>query len=228
MAKNFYRQTDAELVASSLTFSTLISATPEAYGLTAAQATAYAALNTAYAAAYGTAIEPSTRTRSAVAAKDQARKSLVASAKQLATFIIDNLAVSNAQLIDLGLSPRTARVIGPVPGSPPGVAIKSVNGWIVQIRLSDSVTERRGKLPGTIGASVFSYVGEAPPADISAWKFEGSTGRVVLDVAFDNTLAPGTKVWLTAFWFNFRKESGPACDPVSTRLQGGGVSLLAA
>jgi hypothetical protein len=32
-------------------------------------------------------------------------------------------------------------------------------------------------------------------------------------------------VWLTAFWFNGRKQSGPACAPVGTNLPGGSVAL---
>ena len=30
-----------------------------------------------------------------------------------------------------------------------------------------------------------------------------------------------------AFWFNGRKQSGPACAPVSTNLPGGSVSMAA-
>ncbi len=41
------------------------------------------------------------------------------------------------------------------------------------------------------------------------------------------SLPAGTKVFLSAFWFNNRKESGPACTPVSTLLQGGGLQVNA-
>ena len=59
-----------------------------------------------------------------------------------------------------------------------------------------------------------------------AWTFQGSAGRVEkIDIGFPNTLAAGTKVWLCAFWFNRRKQSGNACDPISANLPGGGVSM---
>ncbi len=34
-------------------------------------------------------------------------------------------------------------------------------------------------------------------------------------------ICPGSKIWLTAFFFNPRAMSGPAATPVSTYLPGG-------
>ena len=75
---------------------------------------------------------------------------------------------------------------------------------------------------------MFSYVGPVAPTDVNGWKYEGSTGRVTkIDVSFDSSLPAGTKVWICAFWFNGRKQSGPVCAPVSTNLPGGSVSMAA-
>ena len=113
-----------------------------------------------------------------------------------------------------------------VPEHAPDVDFVSVIGRTVKIRLHDSQSpSRRGKPPHIDGASVFSHVGDAPPASISDWKFEGSTTRTVAEINFDSSTPPGAKVWVTAFWFNPRSQSGPACDPVSTHLQGGGVTI---
>src|SRR4051812_34928506 len=76
MARSFYLGTDAELYTGSESFSTKITATPTAYGLVAAQATAYAAKNTAYAAAYVEAVDPETRTKGKVEAKNEAKRQL--------------------------------------------------------------------------------------------------------------------------------------------------------
>src|SRR5436305_1592929 len=68
----------------------------------------------------------------------------------------------------------------------------------------------------------------AAPADISLWKFEGNVGQVKkIDVIFSNTLAGGSKVWLTAFWFNGRKQSGPLSNPFGVALPGGSVAEAA-
>src|SRR5689334_20139871 len=115
MAGNFYVGADARILTGSANFSTLITGAPTTYGLVAAQATAYAALNTAYAAAYDAAKDPGTRTTVTVAAKDQARRSLVASAKQLAAIVRSTASVTDSQLLELGLSRRSA----PTPIPPP-------------------------------------------------------------------------------------------------------------
>ena len=228
MAGNFYVGTDASVRTGSANFSTLISASPLLYNLTAAQATAYAALDTAYGSAFDAAKDPGTRTSVTVAAKDQARKSLVASAKELAAIVLQSSA-TNAQLQELGLSRRSIPTPIAAPGVAPRLDVLSVEDWTVRIRLHDATSSvKRGKPPGVFGASVFSYVGVTPPADIAGWKLEGSTGKVTkIDIVFDSALAAGTRVWLTAFWFNGRKQSGPACAPVAAYVQYGSISLAA-
>ena len=73
-----------------------------------------------------------------------------------------------------------------------------------------------------------SHIGETTPADISDWKMEGSVGRMnKINVVFDPALAAGTKVWLTAFYFSPRKQSGVAAVPISVRLTGGVVAMSA-
>ena len=116
----------------------------------------------------------------------------------------------------------------PAPSSAPQLEIGVVSGYTVKIKLHDSTSgSKRGKPAGVTGASVFSFAGATPPTDISNWKFEGNTTKTAVDVAFANTLAGGSQVWLTAFWFNAKSQSGPACAPVNTFLQGGSVSMAA-
>src|SRR2546423_1097889 len=64
-------------------FSSLITATPTAYGLVAADATALAALVSAYASALTAATNPSTKTKATVATKDTARVTMVADIRNL-------------------------------------------------------------------------------------------------------------------------------------------------
>jgi len=219
---------EGDLVTTSANFASLITATPTVFGLTAAQATAYGVVNTAYATAYAAAIDPSTRTPVTVSAKNTARKNLRNEAKLFAKIVEATLTVTDSQLLSLGLTPRTAPAPVPVPSDGPSLRVVSVSGFIVKIRLGDAASgSKRGKPPGVSGAAVFSHVGETAPLDIGAWQFEGNTGRVTVDVQFPNTIAAGAKVWITSFWFNGRKQSGPLCAPVSTNLQGGSVSMAA-
>jgi hypothetical protein len=227
MRTTFLPSGDAALLAWSNNFNTLITATPTAFGLTAALATAYGTLHTAYATALA-ACEPSIRTRGAVAAKNTARTNLKNDAKLLANLVYGTATVTNAQKLTLGLNVRATPSPIPVPSDPPSLTIKSVRGRTVKIKLSDSTSSaKRGKPPGVSGASVFSFIGATASDDISLWKFEGNTGRTVMEVAFPPATVGGAQVWLTAFWFNGRKQSGPATDPVTTYLQAGGVSMAA-
>jgi hypothetical protein len=227
MAVNFFPSRDSELLAWSLNFKTLITASPTTYGLTAPLATAYGTLHTAYADALA-ACDPAIRTKSAVAAKNLARTNLKNNARLLANLVNGTASVTDAQKLELGLTVRAQPAPVPPPSSAPAIEVVSVIGWTAKVRLKNTETiGKRGKPAGVLGANVFSHVGATPPTDIGAWKFEGGTGRVTVDVVFPNTLAAGTTVWLTAFWFNGRKQSGPACAPVSCNLPGGSVSMAA-
>jgi hypothetical protein len=225
----FFPSRDDALLAWSLNFKTLITAAPTTYGLTAPLATAYGTLHTAYATTLSAATDPSTRTKSTVAAKNTARTNLKNNARLLANLVNGTASVTDAQKIELGLNVRATPTPIPPPSNAPAIEVVSVSGWTAKIRLKNTESSgSRGKPVGVLGANVFSHVGATPPSDIGAWKFEGGTGRVTkVDVVFPNTLAAGTTVWLTAFWFNGRKQSGPACAPVSCNLPGGSVSMAA-
>jgi hypothetical protein len=104
---------------------------------------------------------------------------------------------------------------------PPRVRIVAQAGRCVTLELSDVESVLPGAKPdGVAGATVLSCAGgDAPPSDLDAWTFACSTSRTTFNVQLGATTAPGAAVWLTAFWFNPREESGPASEPVATRVQ---------
>ncbi|MGB7159890.1 MAG: hypothetical protein WBD40_17620 [Tepidisphaeraceae bacterium] len=226
-AKGFLPDTDAGLLAWSSNFLELITATPTAFGLVAADATAYGLVHTSYATALA-ACEPGVRNRTAVAAKNSARAALRNSARFLAKRVEGMASVTDAQKIELGLNVRAQPVSAPPPAIAPDLDVMSVIANLVKVRIHDATTTLRRKPAGVLGANVFSYVGPTPPAETSAWKFEGGTTRTTIDIAFDAELAPGTKVWITAQWFNRKAITGPACSPAGAVLQFGGNLPLAA
>jgi hypothetical protein len=118
MGKSFFNGTDAELYTGSESFSTKITATPTAYGLTAPQATAYAALNAAWRSAYEAALDPQTRTKAKVPAKNDSKIPLKIMASDLAKIIDGTATVTNEQKLDLGLSVRATPAPVPPPGTP--------------------------------------------------------------------------------------------------------------
>jgi hypothetical protein len=219
---------EAQLVTWSANFGAKITATPTAYGLTAAQATAYAALSTAFVSAYNIAQSDATRSPMNIATKDQAKRNLIGNIRLLGGIVQRFPGTTNATRLDLGLPQRMMPAPIPAPGAAPLIDVKSVAGRTASLRLIDVANPtRRGMPPGVIGASVFSFVGAAAPADLSNWKFEGNTGRTKFNVAFPTTVVSGATVWFTAYWFNPRKQGGPVSVAVSANLPGGSVSMAA-
>jgi hypothetical protein len=225
--RGFLPDTDPELLGWALAFSTRISAGWADLGLTEAEAISYSQTFAAYASALE-ACDPAVRSKTAVAVKNAARRALKTASSQTASLIKGTPSVTDAQKIELGLNVRAKATTIPAPGSPPALGVVSSTAWTVKVKLRDSETaSRRGKPPGVAGASIFTFVGDQPPAELSDWTFHANTGRSPIDITFNASLPPGTKVWLTAFWFNPRKQSGPACTAVSTNLPGGSVSMAA-
>jgi hypothetical protein len=222
MARNFYFGKDADVVAGSANFAGLIATGFATYGLTTGQAAAFGTLNTALQSAYSASINPATRTPVTVGAKKIAIQNMRANAVLLAKIVYATATVNDSQLTALGLLPRSSYTPVPAPGNPPGIDIVSSVGNTVTIRLHDSTSStRRGKPAGVSGASVFSAVGAVAPTDAAGWTFEGNTSKTVVDVVFPNTSPPGARVWFTAYWFNARKQSGPAAAAVGTNIPGG-------
>ena len=146
----------------------------------------------------------------------------------LALTVQSGPSVTDSQKISLGLSVPTERQPIPVPSAAPALDIVSVIGRTVRIRLHDAAGEgRRSKPAGVRGAAVMSFVGATAPTDPAAYKWEGSTNQSITEITVSTSVAEGARVWLTAMWFNEREQRGPACSPVGTNTQVGGMSLAA-
>jgi hypothetical protein len=204
MANNsFLPDRDTALLAWSLNFSSLITSTPTAYGLVAADATAFALLHTGYATALA-ACDPGQRNKSAVATKNSAKASLKTSARLLANKINGTASVTDAQKLELGLTVRAQPSPIPPPAFAPAVDLVSVVGRTVRIHIHDSQeANRRGRPVNVKGASVFSFVGAEPPAGPDGWKAEGITNMTKVDIAFPESVAAGAQVWITAQWGDY-------------------------
>jgi hypothetical protein len=222
---DFLPAREAELVTWVNTFKALITAAPTTYGLTAADASSYGTLATNFINAYNVAQADATRSPSNIIAKTQAKVNLLRSTRQLAGIIQKFPGTTDQMRSDLGLTVPVQPAPIPQPGAAPELVVLKRDGVAVLIRLVDANSTRRGKPPGVQGARLYSFVGANPPADVDGWKFEGQITRTRALVVFPADTAPGTKVWLIACWYNPRGEVGPACDPVSAYIAGGGVPM---
>lgn len=224
---NYIPSREADLLGFAENFSTKITAAPTTYGLTAAQAAAFATLYTNFDDAMRALQDPVTQSPSFVAAKNAAKDALVngpGGIRALAAIVQATPGITDQNLIDLRLTVRD-REPSPVPPPEfaPEIDVFPPVVRTVKIRLHNEKTiGRRGKPDGAIGATIFSHVGELPPAldDIAAWKLEMQTGQTTAEIEFPSTVPPGSTVWITAYWYNRRGETSPATPPVNTNLPG--------
>ncbi len=224
MATDYLPSRDADLLAWSNNFSTKLSAAPESYGVSIEQAADYATLHSAFQAAYAAAVDPDTNSYANVLAKNQAKEALTDSARALARQIQGDADVTDVQKAGLGLTVRDEEPTPvPVPRYAPGLQFASTFDRTVTLRLNDVENpDGRGKPDGADGATIFTYIGQAPPSpqDTELWTFQGNTSRTIVDVTFPSSIPSGSTAWFTAFWFNPRKQSGPAALPISIQVAG--------
>jgi hypothetical protein len=219
---SFLPRTDAGLLAWSVNFKTLTTATPTVYGLTADQASEFSDAQIGYATAYQKAQDPNTRTTPNVTAKNLARDEMKRIAGNLAKIIYGH-GTNDAMLEALGLTVRKTPTRHGAPTVRPGPDIESVNGYKVGVNIHDSASSaKRGKPAGAVAAWVYTFVGETYPSDPTLWDFQGSATTGKFEITFPNTLAGGTQIWICAAWINTRQEAGPVSVPITTNLQGGG------
>jgi len=209
-------------------FSGIITLSPTTYNVTTAQAAALATATDNFVEAYNAARAEGTRSKSLTATKNTCKIALLSLLRPMYGAIQASATVTNTQKVNLGITIRRTPTPVPAPSTEPQVTVVSVTGRTVKLRLRDAANPHRvGRPVGVASATILSYVGATPPAGIGAWRFEGNVSKTLIDVVFPDTVAPGALVWFTVFWSNRKDEAGPACDPVSTYLQYGSVSMAA-
>jgi hypothetical protein len=222
---------ESELIGFSQVFSAKISAAPEVYGLTPAQTSGFTALLTAFISAWERVQDPDARTRPNTCAKNAAKQALIndpCGVRELVAIIKSHPGITNAQRAELQL---TAPDDEPSPidldHEPPALSVLSVRGRSIRARLKDQHhPTRRAKPKEAQGATVLYHVGETASSDPAKWAFALNTSRTSFDVHIPATIPPGSRIWLTAFWFNERKDPGPSATPQHAFI-GDGLAIAA-
>lgn len=220
---------DADLATWADNFSTLITASPATYGLLAGDAAAIAAVVDPFEAAYTAAVNPSTRTKPSVAAKDAAKAAMLAVVRPYAIQVRDNAGVSDSDKLDLGLTvPTTTRTPILAPQSQPLLQIVAATPLSHTIRFSDANSPQlRGKPFGAKAiALVVSYgttIGTDPDAAVpvsivnAALAVPSSTGLATRQPCA--SVLPVEQVGKLATywgrWVGIRGDVGPWSLPVA-------------
>ena len=199
-------------------FGQRIVADPEAYGVGAGDALAFRAAAAEYAASLTAATDPGTRTRSAVAGKNAAKRALLRHARQLVRIISAQASVTDSQRADLGLALRDGIPSPiPAPATRPVVLVDPFG----RLRLMDETTPtRRGKPAHVLGALLYTKIApaaEPPPATLADATFACVITRPIHRLP----LPPGAKgqtLHVLAQWINPRGHHGPVSAVVSTPI----------
>lgn len=222
---DYIGKTDAAVLAFCQNFGSIVSLTPVSFAMTVQECQDYQAMVSDFQAKLQAATEPTTRGHFTIFEKNRVKKELVALTRKYAMQINRLTTVTDTQRTQLGLTiPNSERHPLPAPSTSPLIQFLKVNGYQVTLRLRDSERpDSKARPHGTIGACILSYVGDAPPVNVQDWKLEGNATRPSdVTVTFGESVAAGSKVWFTAFWYNTR-GSGPAATPVWTNIQFGGL-----
>ncbi|MEM9415139.1 MAG: hypothetical protein AAGA29_06610 [Planctomycetota bacterium] len=228
---DFLPRRDSQLRLWASHFARKLSATPEAFGVSAAQAARLAALEQAFAQRYTAAQNPSTRTAPAIRAKDDARDAMVAEVRELAGQVRSRRATTNDQLAALGLRPRKAvaatggekqRRHAPAPEDAPRLRVENITARRIGVRLYDSATGRLRKPGGAAMAVVLVAWGDRPPRNADGFRYWCATGKPRLVFEAPPSAEPGAKLWFIAAWLNERGEQGPWSVPAMGRVNFGG------
>ncbi len=226
-AKNYIPYQDSKLVEFASNYDSIITAAPTVVGLTAPQTLANHNLTLDFIAKNATAVNPATRNKGSIIAKNESRKALVASIRFLTKIIQAYPGTTDQMRADLGITVPDSEIspINP-PDFAPTINVLSVVGHTIKVKLTEGNSTRRGLPVNVTGASIFTHVGENAPQNINDWKFEGLVSRHIAEVEISSDVPAGSKIWLTGFFFNNRKQSGPGASPIATYI-GGGMSLAA-
>ncbi len=151
-------------------FSTLITAAPATYGLLAADAVIIAGYYSAWLAAYNPVTSGATRTAQAVAAKNVAYATYLPLIRSYAQQIGNNVGVSSAAKIALGLNPKTSTP-SPVsaPSSAPILVLQYAAPCVLALRYRDSAASPSSKAKpyGAINTRIVGKVSATPIVDPS-------------------------------------------------------------
>jgi hypothetical protein len=217
---------DAELVPYMANFSGVLAANPTTYLQTPGVATAVAAAYDAYLVAYNTMMSAranGTRSEQMTATRTDTRSAMLDVVRPIYVAVQAAPAISDTEKIALGVHVRDANPSrASIPDFAPVLTVTKIDGAVVTFAIRDpNNPDRKAKPDGVTGITYFSYVGQTPPSSASAFKFEGNTGQTTVRIDFGSSVATGARVWLSASYFNNRKQSGPASSPIGAIIGAG-------
>jgi hypothetical protein len=152
-------------------FSTLLTAAPNTYGQTSGTAATVAAANASFQSAYALVTSKSTKTADAVAAKNSAKLSTLATVRAVAQAISKNAGVAASDKTAIGVNPNTSK---PSPITPPStypiLLVQGAAALQLYLRYRDSAASPsvKSKPYGVQFVNVFYQLSSTPITTVAA------------------------------------------------------------
>lgn len=200
-------------------FSTLITANPALYGLTAGDAAAIAAPTATFNANYAVSTSPTTRSPTTVNATQVARNALTAIIRAYGRLILSNGGVANSDKIALGLIVRDPVPTPiPVPSTNPILGVVGAQTGVNTMTFKDSAAgpNIKAKPFGATGLELHVFFGTVAPASPAATPYYGIITRTPFAL---NTTGgtPGQTAYAYGRWINAKGQAGP-WSPLSQHI----------
>jgi hypothetical protein len=199
---------DAELVAWSANFTTVITANSKAWEIPDDEINDLQAAADEFAALHAQADSP-VKNAVVVAEKNAARKALIEKIRTMAGFRLKNPVITDVDLIAMGLHPRdTTRTPVPVPVTRPKISIELIDVRRFKVVFQNMDTKSKAKPYGVNGAVIAYAVLDAPPADPDALTRSVLATRTPHILEFTEE-ERGKTVYIAICWQNEKGQKGP-------------------
>lgn len=197
-------------------FSSLITASPTTYGLTAPNASAISSAVSPFTAALAVSTNLSTRTRATVAATQSAKAAMLAVVRPFAQTVSRNSGVTPEHKAALGVNTRTNTPSPiPAPSTNPIISVISAAPLEQTVRASDSTTpDKRAKPFGALGMLLYGKASLTPITNIDELPVVQIVTKQPIKVAFDSA-DRGKTMYYYGRWYNRKGQLGPASSIAS-------------
>jgi hypothetical protein len=193
---------DANLANWLTNFTTLITATPSAFGLTPTDAANIDASVALFSNAYAPITSPSTKTAQAVSNKNTAKVTTLAQIRPYAQNISLNPGVSSANKIAVGVNPRTSTP-SPItpPVSTPILLLQSLQNLAATLRYRDSASSPsvKGKPYGVKQCRIFGMVSATSVTNPASMPLVATATKSPFVLGFPSAEA-GMQFYCAAVW----------------------------
>lgn len=195
-----------------------IVANPGNYSLTSAQVTNLQTKSTAFGAAYADYIAKGNAAAAATVTKVDARDDLEEAIREINTLIQADSTVTDAAKEAAGFPVhKEGRTPSPVPGTRPQLSIDNSQRCCQTVHFRDEGSTNRAKPAGVKACELYVFVGTAPPASLSEFRFVTQDSRSPYLLTYDSADAGKNAYWIGR-WINPTGEAGPWSETVMATI----------